>query len=153
MVGEAAGRRRRRLYHDYTLIEQGTPVYYGGEDADYSTDVFATKALEFIREAPADRPFFLWFAPTAPHPPWVSAPRHAATYADLLVPAPPSVGEPDVSDKPAWVQEPPRDGRRGPGDHAHGSRRRSYEALLAVDDAMRGLVDELDGPRRARRTR
>ncbi len=63
------------LYYDYTLIEQGLPVRYGSAEEDYATDVFASKAVEFIREAPLGRPFFLWFAPTAPHPPWTPAPQ------------------------------------------------------------------------------
>ena len=50
------------LYFDYTLFEQDHLVPYGHTDADYATDVLADKATEFIREAPADQPFFLWFA-------------------------------------------------------------------------------------------
>jgi arylsulfatase A-like enzyme len=129
------------LYGDFTLIEQGTPVHYDG--GEYSTDVFANKAIEFLREAPEDRPFFLWFAPTAPHPPWVSAARHLGVYADLVVPTTPEVGEPDVSDKPAWVRG------LAPMDASalaemREFRRRSYETLLAVDDAMRRIFDELE---------
>jgi N-acetylglucosamine-6-sulfatase len=129
------------LYHDFTLVEEGRAVRYGSGEADYSTDVFASKALGFLRESPSDRPFFLWFAPTAPHPPWVSAPREEGAYADLEVDAAPSVGEPDVSDKPAWVRALPL-----PTDAVAASRtarRASYEALLAVDDAVRGMVDVL----------
>ncbi|HEY7659217.1 MAG TPA: sulfatase [Actinomycetota bacterium] len=130
------------VYQDYTLIEQGRPVRYGDGESDYSTDVYASKAVEFIADAPWDRPFFLWFAPTAPHPPWVPAPRHEGRFADLVVPTTPSVGEADVSDKPAWVR------RLRPLDaearaEMRDARRRSYETLLAVDDAVRAIVDEL----------
>ena len=130
------------LYRDFTLIEQGQPVDYGSGEADYSTDVFGAKALEFLREAPAGQPFFLWFAPTAPHPPWVSAERHEGDYADLVVPTTPAVGEPDVSDKPAWVQRLPAvDADRLA--ELRVSRRRSYETLLALDEAVRSIVEEL----------
>jgi N-acetylglucosamine-6-sulfatase len=130
------------LYHDFTLVEQGVPVAYGHDESDYSTDVYAEKALQFIREAPLDRPFFLWLAPTAPHPPWASASRHQGRYRDLPVPTLPSTGEIDVSDKPAWVRA------LDPFDaddlsSARAARRASYEALLAVDDAVRRIMAAL----------
>jgi len=130
------------VYYDFTLIEQGMPVHYGSGETDYATDVLASKAYRFIREAPAGRPFFLWFAPTAPHPPWVPAPRDEGEYANLVVPSSPSTGEPDVSDKPAWVQAlPPFDAARLA--EVREDRRRSYEALRALDDAVRGIVEEV----------
>ena len=128
------------VYHDFTLIEQGEQVPYGADAADYSTDVFAAKAIDFLREAPSDRPFFLWFAPTAPHPEWVSAPRHEGTYDDLAVPIPPSLGEADVDDKPAWVQGLPADDQEGRAT-MQDARRDAYETLLAVDEAVRGILD------------
>jgi arylsulfatase A-like enzyme len=130
------------LYFDYTLIEQGVAVHYDQEERDYATDVLADKAVEFVRDAPEDRPFLLWFAPTAPHPPWVSAPRHVGDLAGLPIVPAPSVGEADVSDKPAWVRAlPPLDA----SDRAELRRghRRSFETLLAVDDAVRAIVGAL----------
>ena len=35
-----------------------------------------TRAVEFVQTAPSSRPFFLLFAPSAPHPPWIPAERH-----------------------------------------------------------------------------
>lgn len=137
------------LYYGFRLVEEGVEVAYGDDEGDYSTDVYADKALQFIREAPSDQPFFLWLAPTAPHPPWISAPRHQGTYQDLPVPRLPSTGELDVSDKPAWVRAlEPFDA----DDFAfvRAAHRRSYEALLAVDEAVRRIIvalrdrDELD---------
>jgi N-acetylglucosamine-6-sulfatase len=130
------------VYYDYTLIEQGLPVRYGDDAEDYSTDVFAAEAVEFIREAPLGRPFFLWFAPTAPHPPWTPAPRHAGAFADAAVPVPPSTGEADVSDKPAWIRELPPPESETLASYQD-SRRRSYRALRAVDDAVRAVIEEL----------
>lgn len=130
------------LYHGYTLVEQGEPVTYGQAAADYSTDVFAAKALEFLGEAPSDEPFFLWFAPTAPHPPIVPATRHVGTYADLTVPTPPSLGEADVGDKPTWVQALPAFDAADLAE-VQVERRTSFEALLGVDEAMRAILDEL----------
>jgi len=127
------------LYYDYSMFEQDHVVRYGHTGADYATDVLADQATEFVREAPADRPYFLWFAPTAPHPPWVAAPRDEGAFSGLAVPAPPSVGEPDVSDKPAWVRHlaPMGDAPRAlQREH----RRDSYAALLGVDDAISRIM-------------
>jgi N-acetylglucosamine-6-sulfatase len=131
------------LYYGYTLIQQGVAVRYGSADADYSTDVFAEKAVEFVRQAPVERPFFLWFAPTAPHPPWVSAPRHQGAYEEMLLASPPSIGEVDVSTKPAWVQALPT---LGPDARAglRQAHRRSFETLLAVDEGVRAIIDALE---------
>jgi arylsulfatase A-like enzyme len=52
------------VYYDYVVSRQGFPVAYGHGPEDYSTDVFAGLAEDFIRSAPGDRPFFLLFAPT-----------------------------------------------------------------------------------------
>jgi arylsulfatase A-like enzyme len=131
------------VYLDYTLIEDGVPTAYGHRGTDYLTDVLADTAVGFLREVPARSPFLLWFAPTAPHPPWVPAPRHAGRFADLPVEASPAVGERDVRDKPRWVRALPR---IGPAVRAglREAERRSYETLLALDDAVRTIVRELE---------
>lgn len=127
------------LYYDYTLIEQTRAVHYGHAENDYSTDVLADKATEFIRQAPSDRPFFLWFAPTAPHPPWTAAPRDVGAFAQIPLPVSPAFGEADVGDKPRWVRALPEPDAAESAviraDH-----RRSYAALLAVDDAIRRII-------------
>lgn len=131
------------LYYDYALYERDHIVRYGHAPSEYATDVLAAKATEFIREAPTDRPFFLWFAPTAPHPPWIAAPRDQASSPAFPVPTAPSVGEADVSDKPAWVRGlPPFD--NGELEEQRANRRRSYAALLAVDDAIRDIMGAVD---------
>jgi len=130
------------LYYGYTLIQQGLPTHYGSAPEHYSTDVLASKAVEFISEAPLERPFLLWFAPTAPHPPWVPAPRHEGIHANMPLTSPPSVGEPNVSDKPAWIRALPK---LGPAARAGliEARRRSFEALAAVDEAVRTIIEAL----------
>lgn len=131
------------LYYGYTVIQQGVPTRYGTADEHYATDVFADRAIQFLHEAPRDRPFFLWFAPTAPHPPWVSAARHRGEYADLPLVGSPGVREADVADKPAWVRALPvlgPDARAGLRE----ARRRSFESLLAVDDAVEEIVRALE---------
>jgi N-acetylglucosamine-6-sulfatase len=139
------GRRQAgqsNLYYDYVLVNQGFPVYHGNASTDYSTEVYATAAKEFIRTAPADRPFFMEVTPSGPHRPWTPAPRDVGAYADMAIDAPPSVGEVDVSDKPAWVRGLPS----MPADRLRqleGIHERSFETLRSVDRLVGGVVDAL----------
>jgi N-acetylglucosamine-6-sulfatase len=129
-------------YYRYVLIDQGFPVYHGDGPQNYSTDVFAAAAGSFIRSAPSGHPFFLEVAPTAPHRPWTQAPRDVGALAGLPIAEPPSLGEQDVSDKPAWVQAlPPMDAeRRAQLQAIH---RQSFETLLAVDDMVASVIGAL----------
>ena len=95
-------------YFDYTLVENGLPVYYGTNTADYATDVLKTKALNFITQsAGMGQPFFLYFSVPAPHEPYTPAPRHAGSYAAISNYRPSNYNEGNVADKPAWVQATP----------------------------------------------
>jgi arylsulfatase A-like enzyme len=84
-------------YYDYTLNDNGALESYGRTPADYSTDVLAQKAISFVQGA--SKPFFLYFAPVAPHLPAIPAPQDVS--APLALPPPrPNFDEPDISDKP-----------------------------------------------------
>jgi N-acetylglucosamine-6-sulfatase len=125
-------------YYNYALIENGTQVSYGGAPADYATDVLARKAIRFLRR-PNDRPFFLVFAPFAPHNPATPAPRHVGAFANLAVPHSPSFNEADISDKSAWWQTLPF---KDP-TQMDAAVRHQYETDLGIDDAVRGIFDTL----------
>ena len=138
--------------------ENGTTKEYGrvlSRRADlYQTDVLTDKAVGFIRRrAPDNAPFFLSVAYLAPHhesghtqeltgklvrP----APRYRGRYRGLQLPKPPNFNE-NVDDKPWFV---------GRWNHAITARREAaitkrmrerWEALLAVDDGVQRIVDEL----------
>jgi N-acetylglucosamine-6-sulfatase len=128
-------------YYDFALNENGKIVRYGNEPADYSTSVLRGKAVPFVE---GEGPFFLYFAPIAPHPPATPA------LDDLEAPVtawdpPPSFGEADLSDKP--------DRRTGMYDPTtvRSTREQMLRSLLAVDRAIAeiheavsdaGLLDE-----------
>ena len=84
-------------YYDYTLNENGRLVHHGIAAADYSTDLLAGKAVDFIRNAKA--PFFLYFTPITPHLPALPAPRDASVPVKLSTPRP-NFDEKNISDKP-----------------------------------------------------
>src|SRR5262249_47269390 len=74
-------------------------------EQDYSTDVLREKAKQFITDSVAlGQPFFLYLAFKTPHGPFDPAPRHVGLFAGIAPWRPASHNEPDVSDKPTWVQ-------------------------------------------------
>lgn len=109
----------------------------------YSTDVLAQRAVSFIREH-ADEPFFAVFAPFAPHAPADPAPRHAGSLAGLPPYRPPSWHEPDVSDKPLWVQLLARVLKPEAAVMRDTLRLRELESLAAVDEAVGAITDVLE---------
>ena len=136
------------LYYDYELNEDGILVSYGSDPKDYSTDVLAAMADEFIRSC-ANEPFFLVFTPFAPHAPPIPAQRHAGALAAIELPTRGNHFEADVSDKPAHV-------RNDPGHDSWSEERATLlieetrkkripllESLLAVDEAIEGMLDTL----------
>jgi VCBS repeat-containing protein len=126
-------------YYDYTLNENGTLVNYGSDPEDYSTDVLAAKALDFI-EQPDAAPFFLYLAPRAPHNNWTPAPRHVGAFANAPVAHMPDFNEADMSDKPGYWQNL---GLLKERDN-DGARRKQWATLLAVDDMVKSIVDALE---------
>jgi arylsulfatase A-like enzyme len=109
---------------------------------EYATDVLARYALEFIANAPADRPFFLHFSPTAPHAPYVPAKRHRNRYPGAVVPRDGSFNEEDVSDKPALLAAQPL---LTPEQIAEIDRSEQLrlQMLAATDEAIVALIQSL----------
>ncbi len=152
-------------FYNYTLNENGRLVTYGTGAANYQTDVYGRKAVELIRRlAPAPQPFFLSVAFLAPHSGGPRdaddpanqatpspAPRHRNRFASEALPAPPSLNEADVSDKPAGIRNralirPAR---------INGIRenyQQRLESLLAVDEAIRDIVAALEASGEISRT-
>jgi N-acetylglucosamine-6-sulfatase len=120
-------------FYSYDLSHNGRRVPYGSEPRDYSTDVLARKAVRFIRRS--KEPFFLYFAPYAPHGKR-PAPRHLEATAGIELKAPPGYNERNVNDKPAWVQRLGRIGRYQP-------QREGVGTLFAADEAVGDMLDAL----------
>jgi N-acetylglucosamine-6-sulfatase len=82
-------------YFNYTLVENGVENSFGSADTDYSTDVLRDKAVQFIHDSAGGPPFFLYFAPKAPHAPATPAPRHAGSFSAIPPWRPPNYNEAD----------------------------------------------------------
>jgi N-acetylglucosamine-6-sulfatase len=129
-------------YYNYNLNVDGSLVYYGRDEEDYSTDVLAAEADSFIRTAPTGEPLFLYFAVEAPHLGAEPARRHKSAFRNLPPYRPPNYNEPDVSDKPAWLQARPQLNQEE-RDLIDFQRKKEYRTLLSVDDAVGTIVDAL----------
>ncbi len=129
-------------YYNYNLNLDGRIHTLGHKPADYSTDVLASHAADFIRATVPYRPLFLYFAPFAPHDPALAPHRYSGRFSRLRRYRPPNFNERNVRDKPAYIRTLPRLGKAE--IHAIDKfRERQYRALLAVDDAVGKIVDAL----------
>ncbi len=152
----------KRMY-GYELNVDGELRRYGSAPSDYQTDVLGRHAARFIRAAaPGRRPFFLTLATLAPHAEFDElfggtphrnprpAPRHLDDFQARELPRPPSFNESDVTDKPDFLRRP----SLGRAEIRALERlyRSRLESLLAVDDAVERLIDELRRSHELRRT-
>jgi N-acetylglucosamine-6-sulfatase len=124
-------------YFDYTLNDGTT---YGSEPEDYSTDVLAGYADQFIRSTPSEQPLFLYFAPWAPHRPFTPAPRHTGYWEERLGSSDAPWFDENLSDKPAWLQGRTARKQRGIDADLAGIQ----DSLMAVDDAVGRLLAALE---------
>ena len=122
-------------YYGSTFNENGRLRKVKG----YSTDYIGRKTIEFLQafERRDERPWFMYTATIAPHPPGVAK----ATYRQAPVPAwpgDPAVFEADRSDKPPFIQERTNSYERGAALRA-----RQLRSLMSVDDMVRRIFREL----------
>jgi arylsulfatase A-like enzyme len=143
-------------YFNYTFNDGGVLHVHGSTPGDYQTDVIGTMAQEIIRRRAASaQPFFMWTAFLAPHAGRPNepddpadletpapAPRYKNRFASEPLPKPASFNEQDVSDKPLAVRTRSRFGQNMVNQITEMYRQR-LETLLAVDDAVAGIMNAL----------
>jgi arylsulfatase A-like enzyme len=126
-------------YYDYDVVDDGFVRHFGAVPDVYATDVLGGAADRFLQQAPSDRPWFLYFAPNAPHAPWLPAPAYQDV-AGQEPPAMPSLAElNDVGGKPGYVtSRPPL--TREEVDAFRQDDLLERAMLRSVDDALRAMV-------------
>jgi len=67
-------------YYDYGVTTNHRLLHFGNRPRDYSTRVLQARAVKFIQHSTT--PFFLYFAPSAPHDPAIPDPRDIGRFAD-----------------------------------------------------------------------
>ncbi len=124
------------VYTDFTLVENGIEVPYTNT---YSTDLLRDKTLNFIQTS--TEPFFVIYAPFAPHAPSVPAPRHVGAFANWGPYRPPSYKEADISEKPGYLTRI-RNTFWTPAyeQQIDDFQRNQLETLLSVDEAIAAIV-------------
>jgi arylsulfatase A-like enzyme len=136
-----AGSRARTVYYDYWLSVNGTKERFGKAPKAYSTDVYTDYAARFVKRS--KDPFFLLYAPSAPHRPARPAPRHLDSIKKIPRHRPPNFDEVDVSDKPAWVRSISPLSREAKAE-IRTTRKNQLRSLLAVDEGIHRLMDILE---------
>lgn len=92
-------------YVDYDLNVDGRIRHFGDGPREHSTRVLGNRAVRFLRDRP-DQPFFLYFAPFAPHGGFRPEARDRDRFLATGAFDSPAVGE-DVGDKPTYIQARP----------------------------------------------
>src|SRR5262245_24483830 len=72
------------LYHDPVFIDMGTQKKHAG----YCTDLITDFSLEFLKNRPKDKPFFLMCHHKAPHRPWQPDEKHRKQFENVQIPEP-----------------------------------------------------------------
>ena len=126
-------------YYNYTVNENGRLVHYGTKPADYSTTVLTQKAISILQSA--KKPFFLYFAPVAPHLPAVPAPADVGRFDKLAPFASPAVNA-SVSSEP-WASWHAKAITPAGLSYINTVRRHQLESLQAVDRAVGRIVATL----------
>ena len=75
-------------YFDPVMYTAACETTYVGK---YATDVITDRALDFLDKRPRDKPFFLMMHHKAPHRPWEPDSTHAAHFATMRIPEPPTL--------------------------------------------------------------
>ncbi len=127
-------------YYDYNVNENGRIVHYGDKPADYSTSVLTNRALAFLRSA--RKPFFLYFAPVAPHLPAIPAPQDIGALTKLPTFRSPALNQRNISSYP-WASYHSRSLTKAGVSYTDDVRRHQLESLLSLDRSVGQIVDTL----------
>ncbi|MEK7781648.1 MAG: sulfatase [Verrucomicrobiota bacterium] len=77
------------LYHDPVFIEMGERKKITG----YATDLITDMSIEFLKNRPKDKPFFLMTHHKAPHREWSPDAKHAALFSAKTIPEPETLND------------------------------------------------------------
>jgi arylsulfatase A-like enzyme len=136
-------------YYNYSINDNGHLVHYGNKPADYSTNVLTHKAVQFIQGA--RHPFFLYFAPVAPHLPAIPAKRDRGKLENIAPLHDPAFNQRNIGKEPwrFWHKDLLSAAAQLYINHV---RIRQEESLLALDRGVRSVVQALRARHELNRT-
>jgi N-acetylglucosamine-6-sulfatase len=167
-MGESESSDAPRPGFDHWISFPGQGVYQDpilnvngrrGRVAGYTTDVLTDSAIAWLQRRPASKPFFLSLSHKATHAEFIPPERYRGRYAKAKIPYPATMAntERNYRDKPRWVKEQ-RYGWHGVDYAYHGQLdfddfyRRYAETLLALDEGVGRVLDQLERSGLARST-
>jgi arylsulfatase A-like enzyme len=133
------------------LVPEGRKTIPG-----YATDVITDLAIQFLKERPKDKPFFLMCHHKAPHRPWEPDPKHKAMFAGKVIPEPATLRD-DYATRTDALRENKqrvfddltrRDLKLTPAGDVEGPPRERWldtkptEVQVEIDGTMRSLTGE-----------
>ncbi len=126
-------------YVNYDINDNGTRRTYGTAPSDYSTTLFASRAVSFINATPVNQSLALFYVPFAPHAPAVPHPSDVGRYAGFPKWRPPNYNEADVSDKTSLAKLTAKfsTAQINASDALH---RSMLEALQAADRGAESII-------------
>ena len=101
----------------------------------YTTYFERDQVLSFLSSTPAAQPFFVLWAPSAPHARATAAPEDLGLFLDYVY-RDRGYGETDLSDKPSWVRN-----HRDPDDEVFA--RHQLQSLQGVDRSIADVIAQL----------
>ena len=136
-------------YYNYSINDNGRLEHYGSKPSDYSTTVLTHKAVQFIQGA--RHPFFLYFAPVAPHLPAIPDKRDQGKLENIAPIHSPAFNQKNIG------KEPWRFWHKGLLSAAaqlyiNHVRIRQEESLLALDRSVKSVVQALKARHELSRT-
>ncbi len=145
-------------YHNPEMIEMGVKKIIQG----YATDIITDLSIDFLKNRPKDRPFFLMSHHKAPHRNWEPDAKHAAMYESEEIPEPETFND-DYSNRSSAATEAtmridrdltPNDLKHEPpaGLSGQGLKKWKYQRFIkdylrcvaSVDDNVGRLLDYLE---------
>jgi len=114
-----------------------------GKHTGYMTYIFEDYVKEYLDKATNQRkPFFLLFAPNAPHAPYTPLKEDKGLLQELPPFRPPSYNEEDISDKPSAIASKPLLDEEVATD-IDNTRRRQLLTLISLDRSIGAIMEKL----------
>jgi N-acetylglucosamine-6-sulfatase len=126
-------------YYDYDFDDNGVITHFGTAPEDYEQTILTQRALQFIEDS-AGRPFFLYFAPKAPHGPATPRPDHIGLFDGISPWRPPNYAV-AATNGPAWDQAITWTAQDQTNTDAF--RQMQLESLQALDEGVRDIMQKL----------
>merc|ERR1711963_155263 len=131
-------------YYNYKVSVDGIAEQHGNNyEDDYFTDRVLARALDFLDNRNASKPFAMVLGTPASHAPFTPAPQYANEFSDIVAPRIPSHNA-DVGDSKHWFTRqggPLSDSALEEVDEIFRNR---WRTLLSVDDLVEDVVTRLE---------